>query len=179
MPGPKKLAPAPIPVTKPADVELGMRLREVVSGVEGIAWSRRETLAGSTQISVQPSGDGKTLPDAYNFDWQTLEILSSGVAHLSSPEDPTVKVKVGDKVKNPITGMNGVAIEKVTWMNGCVKFLVQGKDREDGTPRFNWEDHQILEILDKPRFVPPIVKEQTPEQKVKPTGGPTSKALRM
>jgi hypothetical protein len=178
MPGPKLKAPSPIPVTKPADVELGMKIREVISGVVGTAWSRRETLAGSIQFALQPVGDGKTLPESYNFDWQTLEIIDSGVAHLASPEDPTVKVKPGDKVKDPISGMTGVAIEKYTYMNGCVKIMVQGKDTAEGKIRIDIVDHAILEILDKPRFVPPAVKEQAPEQKEKPTGGPITRAYR-
>lgn len=56
-------------------IELGMTVRDRLTGMEGIAASRVEYLTGCTQYAVSQPGltsEGKAKPWDY-FDWQRLE----------------------------------------------------------------------------------------------------------
>ncbi len=53
--------------------ELGTRLRDTVTGFEGVAVARVEYINGCTQFGLAPPvSEGKVLPVEY-FDWQRLE----------------------------------------------------------------------------------------------------------
>lgn len=58
-------------------IRLGQKVRDVTSGLKGIAICRTEWLAGCVRITVQPpvGRDGK-LPDAQTVDEQQLEVLT-------------------------------------------------------------------------------------------------------
>lgn len=61
-------------VTHPGQVQLGITVRDRISGVEGIAASRVEYITGCTQIAIAQEGleAGKPKEWVY-FDWQRLE----------------------------------------------------------------------------------------------------------
>lgn len=63
-----------------AEIELGQKIRDKVSGIEGIAVARTEFLNGCVRITLQPKGkkDG-TLPDEKWFDSQQLEVVGQGI----------------------------------------------------------------------------------------------------
>lgn len=42
-------------------------------------------------------------------------------------------IKLGDKVKDKITGVEGIAVSNITYKNGCEQFGVQQKVNEDGS----------------------------------------------
>ncbi|MBA7661254.1 hypothetical protein ES703_69269 [subsurface metagenome] len=42
-------------------------------------------------------------------------------------------IKLGDKVKDTITGLEGTAVAKIWYMNGCIQYEVQPKGLKDGT----------------------------------------------
>lgn len=60
-------------------IELGVEVRDRVSGFKGTAMSRHEYLHGCERISVQPpvDSDGK-LPDTQTFDVPSLEVVGQG-----------------------------------------------------------------------------------------------------
>lgn len=62
-------------VTHPSQVQLGITVRDRISGLEGIAASRVEYITGCTQIAIAQEGleAGKPKEWAY-FDWQRLEM---------------------------------------------------------------------------------------------------------
>lgn len=63
------------------EIELGMKVRDRISGIEGIATARTEFINGCVRISVQPKVDKKTntLPAEVWFDDKQLEITGKGV----------------------------------------------------------------------------------------------------
>jgi len=77
-------------------------------------------------------------------------------------------IKLGQKVKDKITGMEGVAIGRTEWMHGCIRIVVQPTALKDGVP-------QDAQTFDEPQL--DIVKD-TPEPKVKPSGGPRPDPVR-
>jgi hypothetical protein len=69
-------------------------------------------------------------------------------------------IKLGDTVRDKITGFEGTVVAKTEWVYGCVRYGVQGtKLKEDGTiPDAQWLDQGQIEGIKKTR---------------KKTGGPT------
>jgi hypothetical protein len=43
-------------------------------------------------------------------------------------------IELGDVVKDSITGLEGVAVAITTWLNGCVRVVIQPKEIKDGKP---------------------------------------------
>lgn len=56
----------------PYEIELGSRVRDMVTGFEGIAMARVEYLTGCTQYGISQAGKGELKPCEY-LDWQRLE----------------------------------------------------------------------------------------------------------
>jgi hypothetical protein len=41
-------------------------------------------------------------------------------------------IKLGSKVRDVITGLEGIAICRAVWLNGCVRITVQPQETKDG-----------------------------------------------
>jgi len=41
-------------------------------------------------------------------------------------------IRIGDKVKDTITGLEGMAVAKIIYMNGCIQYEIQPKGLKDG-----------------------------------------------
>jgi hypothetical protein len=61
--------------------KLGVKLRDMVTGLTGITKSRVEYLNGCIQYSIQPpvGADGK-YPDSYWFDQDQLVLVDNGIS---------------------------------------------------------------------------------------------------
>lgn len=71
-------------------IELGDKVRDVVTGFEGIAIGEHQWLTGCRSISVQPgkiSEDGK-LSEATGFDEHRLQIIQKSAVKMPSAEAP-------------------------------------------------------------------------------------------
>lgn len=55
-------------------------------------------------------------------------------------------VKLGDRVRDVITGFEGVALSITYWLNGCSRVQVQPTDLKDGAVR-------TTEVFDEPQLV--------------------------
>lgn len=73
-----------------------------------------------------------------------------------------MKIKLGNKVVDKITGFEGIATARIEYINGCVQYCVVPKVGADGKmPTCEYIDHQQLEVVDD-GYV----------QTSSPTGGP-------
>ena len=86
--------------------------------------------------------------------------------------DTTVTVQTQDRVRDRVSGLEGTAVEKVTFQNGCVYFIVQPDVHKSGdmkglAPKPSVVSHLVLDVI-KPAAA------KKPEEKVKETrtGGP-------
>lgn len=71
-------------------------------------------------------------------------------------------IKLGNKVKDIVTGYEGIAVSKVEYLNGCVQYCVKPKIDADGKmPEGQYIDVQQL------RFVESGLE----ELEISPTGG--------
>lgn len=66
-------------------IKLGSKVRDSVSGFEGVAIARVEYLNGCTQYGVLPKipADGK-MPDAVYIDYQRLEVTEPALKVVAS-----------------------------------------------------------------------------------------------
>jgi len=59
-------------------------------------------------------------------------------------------VELGDKVKDTVTGFEGIVVAETKWLNGCVRFGVQSDKLKDGLPTEpQWVDEHQLKVLSK------------------------------
>ena len=59
-------------------------------------------------------------------------------------------IKLGDKVKDYITGFEGIAIAKVFYLNGCISYQVKSQKLYNGKPlEAEWFDEQNLTTQSK------------------------------
>lgn len=157
-------------------IPLGSKVRCVVSGVMGLAITESHQLNGNVRYGVQPkSDDGKSLPDAWDIDLQSLEVVDAGISDHVTPARPH-SFKTGQKVRDLITGHEGVITEVATYLNGCVFATVVPRKRKDSAVLFdNAPGGSILpierlEVIGKGIELPKADK---------PTGGPSLRAVRI
>jgi len=54
-------------------------------------------------------------------------------------------IKLGDKVKDQITGYEGIVIARAEYLNGCISIRVQARNLKNGLPiEAVWFDEQRL-----------------------------------
>ncbi len=75
-------------------------------------------------------------------------------------------IKLGDKVKDTVTGFSGVATAKVEFLNGCIQFMVtpkMAKPKKNETP-----EYPTATYIDVEQLVMVGVRKKT---KSEPSGG--------
>ena len=61
-----------------------------------------------------------------------------------------MKIKLGDHVRDKVSGFEGIAVAKVKYLNGCLQFGIKSKIGSDGKmPESEYVDWQQLERIDK------------------------------
>lgn len=43
-------------------------------------------------------------------------------------------IALGSKVKDRITGVEGIVVGRTEWLNGCVRIIIQPQELKDGRP---------------------------------------------
>jgi len=68
------------------------------------------------------------------------------------------RIDLGDKVRDIITGFEGVAIARSQWLVGCERISVQPQDldKDGGVKPFQTFDEPQLEIIAKNAVIVPI-----------------------
>ena len=79
------------------------------------------------------------------------------------------KIKLGDKVKDTITGFEGIATSQIKFLNGCVQIGIQpyGLTKDGDVKEQHFVDSQQIEVIK-----PPKPEKPKKEKKAKkPPGG--------
>lgn len=158
------------------EIELGQVVRCKVSGFTGTATAYKETIFGSDQIVIQAFNDsGNVCEDSYAVDVAQIEHVLDAKSEIqimigATPAARTSDIKLGDEVRDKVTGYKGVVTAIYTWLNGCVHLSVETRKIKDGVPDFLREPEQRWEITEKDAL------QLTPaeaEKKEKKQGGPS------
>ena len=76
-------------------------------------------------------------------------------------------IKLGERVKDTITGFEGIVVCKANYLNGCVQIQVQSQELDDGKiVKPEWIDEPQLVVI-KPSPLEAIER----KNKVRPGGG--------
>ena len=68
-----------------------------------------------------------------------------------------MEIKLGNKVRDKVTGYEGVATARVEYLNGCVQYCVKPKVGSDGKmPDPEYIDVQQLEVVKEGVTVEPL-----------------------
>ena len=77
-------------------------------------------------------------------------------------------IKLGSRVRDSITGFEGMAVGRTEWLYGCTRIGVECTELKDGKPvEMQWFDEQRLVVIKQEK---PYV---SPDSSAK-TGGPQS-----
>lgn len=89
-------------------------------------------------------------------------------------------VRIGDLVRDRITGVKGIAIARTVWINGCVRIVIQPQEHKDGKPvESTCLDEPQLEVVEEQAMTPEPEYSPQPERAFQPrrvTGGPRDDA---
>jgi len=58
-----------------------------------------------------------------------------------------IMIKLGDKVKDTVTGHSGIVVARSEWLYGCVRLAVQGRVKDGKVPDALWTDEpQVIKM---------------------------------
>ena len=78
-------------------------------------------------------------------------------------------INLGDKVRDNVTGLTGIATQRIEFLNGCIQYTVSPKIKKNSSEIVGWNiDEEQLVSLEKKKV----------KVKKSPTGGPTKRAMR-
>ena len=77
-------------------------------------------------------------------------------------------IKLGSKVKDKISGLTGIAMTRLEYLNGCVQYAVQPKMEKGATEIPSWNiDEEQLEVIGEAKKAKKKTKTGGPMSKVK------------
>jgi len=58
------------------------------------------------------------------------------------------RIKMGDRIKDSISGFKGIATSKTEWLNGCKRWLISPEELHDGKPiEAQWFDAEQVALV--------------------------------
>lgn len=152
------------------EINLGQTVKDTVSGFTGIVHSRTEFLTGNVQLSLQPPVKDGTLPDLQVFDIHQLTAVPKKTDLPFIPA-PFTGVVLGEEYRDIVTGFAGVAVRRVTFLNGCVYYVLMGSfDPKSGKTTEDFIEWKRLERVGAGVRAKMDKKVQSPV--AEPPGGP-------
>ncbi len=68
----------------------------------------------------------------------------------------TQKIGLGDKVRDSVSGLEGIAVSRTEYLNGCIRIAIQQPVDKDGKlPETQWMDEPQLEVITSQKVTPP------------------------
>lgn len=172
--------------SKPSiDLAMGLEVRDLMSGVKGYISQKVELLSGSVQYAIQPvDKKGEALMDSFLVDWQLIEVLGPGLSERITSEIMKTDIKLGNEVKDIITGDLGIAAEKVIFTNGCISFFIvwnkpEGKKKENAIIDLGQRQDGMLSAARLSLVDEGVAAEINKMRGEEKTGGPSRRAYKM
>lgn len=164
-------------------IQLGRKVKDLVTGYVGVASGRSEWLYGCARIVVEgtETSDGK-VPEPQYFDEQRIEHFDDGPPVLSVVEPPACHIKLGSKVKDVVTGYQGMAVVKTVWINGRISIGIEPTELKEGkvleTNGFDLERVQLIEEQKPPMSRQNSATSGGPQKDFSPSRTPGKAVLR-
>lgn len=134
---------------------LGQKVKDIVTGLEGIAVMRAEYLHGCARVGIQPPKDkeGK-VPEWIDVDEPQIEVIVK--KQILKTKKPKVLIMLGQKIHDPVSGAEGIAVGRCSYLNGCARICLQPRLDNDGKKQKSiWFDEPQLKAVKNRREVAP------------------------
>ena len=122
--------------TSARGIKLGSLVKDNITGFTGFAIGRTEFAFGCIHITIQAAGltkEGEPVP-MQRFDEQRIEVLKQPTKSWSQPKE--LLIKLGDMVRDSLTGAVGIASAKTHSLDGeCSILIEQAGLTQDGSPK--------------------------------------------
>ena len=144
-------------------IELGLIVKDRVTGLIGVAENRASFLYGCDRYFVQPQiKDDGTVPAGQMVDEPQLEVLSDREQVMKPLAEPPQIVPLGRAVYDPISDRKGTATGRAVYLNGCSRIYVEVKRGTLGSDKVGfWVDEEQLEVKKKIVHEPPKTSQRT------------------
>jgi len=151
------------------ETKIGQTVKDLVTGVEGVAICRAQYLHGCIRLEVQPSKKkDDTIPESVMIDEVQIKIINK--KQLIKVKKSKQLVKLGQKVYDPVSDLQGIVVARSVYMNGCSRvYLAFKKDHNGKYQDGRWIDEPQVRIVKEKRAV---------KQGSRLTGGPCLKPIR-
>lgn len=115
-------------------VPLGSKVRDLITGLEGVAIGRSTWLYGCVRIGVEPLAlkDGKPAESVW-LDEQRMEVVPWEKTYPVHPT-PAVGFALGDIVRDTVTGFTGMAVASTVWASGVLTISIEPNTLHAGEP---------------------------------------------
>jgi hypothetical protein len=139
--------------TKMEPAGLGDRVHDVVTKFEGIVVGMTNWMHGCDRLTVEPESldeDGQP-QSKQTFDSHRIEVVERGV--ITPAPSRTNDIPLGSKVKERVTGFEGVATGRTLWLSGNEDYIIEpDKLDEKGQPGMvqGYEGHRLTVIKEQP-----------------------------
>ena len=152
-------------------IKLGSLVKDNITGFTGIAIGRTEFAFGCIHIRIQAQGltkEGEPIP-TQSFDEQRIEVIKQSTKSWARPKETTIKL--GNMVRDPLTGAVGIASARTFSLDGDVNILIeQAGLTQDGSPKPPLYAHAgRVVVVDKREL-------QVSKDSVATSGGPIARA---
>lgn len=131
--------------------QLGNEVRDLTSGITGIAVYKAVSLNGNIRLGVQPKAkdDARDLPNCLEIDVQSVEIIGEGKEPFVRCVEDT-GIELGQEVQDIVTNMRGTVVKRYDSLSGCVQYAVQPKGSgKDLFPQAYVIDYAQLKVVGK------------------------------
>lgn len=145
---------------------LGLVVKDIITGFEGLAVIRTEFLNGCIRYHVQPMrlGDDNQPGEPITFDEQELTIMQKAPPKgLSVPAEP--KIRMRSVVRDTVTLFEGVVTARATVVSGLPEVFIQPSKLD--------KNHNPIKGIFRPEETLTIIKEgPAPEPEPEPEPKP-------
>lgn len=141
---------------KNAAIGLGDRIKDRITGLKGIVLGITDWLYGCERIAVQPEQTVKGQPaDIFVIDMAQAVLVEAGAVPPSPRPylEPDNIMELGDRVKDRISGLEGVVIGKTRWAYGADRLNLQPESVKEGAPAKAFQIEEPQAILVKRKVV--------------------------
>lgn len=111
--------------TNMTQLSLGIKARDLSTGLLGTITSRVHRLSGSVQYTLQPYNDsGVKMEDSYNVDEGYLEFVDKHLRDKAASEQEPL-FTLGSKLEDTVSGAVGIAVAYHVYFNGCLFYALE------------------------------------------------------
>lgn len=147
--------------------KLGQRVRDKLTKIEGTIINYYFHLSGCQYVEIEPDADGTKRSEVIYLPEERFELTKDKpLVELKEAEIDTCHVKLGDEVKDTLTGFKGHAMMIQIPLFGVGRVAIEPSLDKDGKRQdATFFDEQLVEVIEKK--APPVAKDMPEARKTR------------